>query len=606
MPTVSTSGDCGGTDRAAQEGTKAQPPACNNSGQIARPVWFGDEERPAFGWFHSPADGFVRGGVVICPPLGFDYLHGHYALRLLAERLAVAGFCALRFDYEGTGDSAGGNDDPGRLDAWIATVRFAVSLVREAGVDEVCVVGMRVGAALAAEAVATEHRIDQVVLWDPCSGRAFLREQRAISTITLGSTAGSPDGSLEIPGVVYDATTATEIEGLSIEKCSLPLARRVLVLTRADRPANRQLLAAPLAGEELLHEEAIGQAEFMDRYPPFQELPHVAIGRIVGWLCEGAWRQAVVTRALQLDGPCVVGRGSPGCRIVEAPVSVPPVGLFGILTYGENVPSASDTPTAIFLNVANQHHVGPSRLWVELAREWAMAGIRSLRLDMSGLGDSPSRQGEHGRWECNKPDAFDDVMDAASWVSPGDPSNVVIVGLCSAAYQALESALEVRARGVVAINPIVSLVPVERRAGLPLDARRRIVLPKDEVTVISRRGEHLAGMRERFPGLTWRARMTASLGGRRSGKWLTELVGQGTETLLVCGDAELRPIRQGVTAMQLHRLYRTGRLRLEHLAGLQHDLFIADQRSVVTRLVTEHVLSRFSGQSYQPRASRTR
>jgi hypothetical protein len=35
-------------------------------------------------------------------------------------------------------------------------------------------------------------------------------------------------------------------------------------------------------------------------------------------------------------------------------------------------------------------------------------------------------------------------------------------------------------------------------------------------------------------------------------------------------------------------------LRLEHVAGLQHDLFIADQRRLVTRLVTEHVLSRFS------------
>jgi hypothetical protein len=45
----------------------------------------------------------------------------------------------------------------------------------------------------------------------------------------------------------------------------------------------------------------------------------------------------------------------------------------------------------------------------------------------------------------------------------------------------------------------------------------------------------------------------------------------------------------------LHRLSRTGGLRLEHLPGLQHDLFIADQRRLVTRLVTEHVLSRFSG-----------
>jgi hypothetical protein len=76
-------------------------------------------------------------------------------------------------------------------------------------------------------------------------------------------------------------------------------------------------------------------------------------------------------------------------------------------------------------------------------------------------------------------------------------------------------------------------------------------------------------------------------------------VGQGTDTLLVCGDAELRTVRRAVPATRLHRLSRTGRLRLEHLAGLQHDLFIADQRRLVTRLVTEHVLSRFAGQSRQ-------
>jgi hypothetical protein len=172
-------------------------------------------------------------------------------------------------------------------------------------------------------------------------------------------------------------------------------------------------------------------------------------------------------------------------------------------------------------------------------------------------------------------------------------------------YQALEGTLAVWARGGVGVNPIASFEPAERSAGLPLDPRRRIVLPKDEVMRTSRLGERLAGMRERFPDLAWRTRTITCLG-RRSGRWLTELVGPGTDTLLVAGDAELRPIRQGVTAIQLHRTQRTGRLRLEHLAGLQHDLFIAEQRRMVTRLVIEHVLSRFSDQPYPPRVFLTR
>jgi len=556
------------------------------SGVASRPVWFGDEGRPAFGWFHSPPDGLAVGGAVICPPLAFNLFHAHYALRLLAERLAASGFCALRLDYDGTGDSAGGNDDPGRTEAWVATVRSALRLVRQSGVDNVGLVGMRFGATLAAQAATSDERVDQVVLWDPCaSGRSFLREQRAISTITLGSPAESPDGSVEIPGTLYDASTADDIEAVSIAKCALPLARRVLVLTRADRPVHRSLLNPALASEEFAHEQAVGQAEFMDRYPPVQELPHEAITGIVGWLGAGAGDEKVVVQVPEEGGPRQVEQGWGGSRTVEEPVSVPPVGLFGVLTYNHDV-RAPGAPAALFLNVANQHHVGPNRLWVELARQWAGAGIRSLRLDLSGLGDSPDRQGASGRWECFKPEAFEDVADAAQWLSPDDPSNVVLVGLCSGGYQALEGALVLRARGVVAINPFGSFDPAEFRAGLPLDPRRRVLLPAPE--------PEDARLEDARLDEAWRAGIVGTGGRSGSGRWLSELVRQGTDTLLVCGDAELRAARRGITAARLQRLSRTGGLRLEHVAGLQHDLFIADQRRLVTRLVTEHVLSRFS------------
>ena len=410
---------------------------------------------------------------MICPPLGFNYIHCHYALRLLAEELAVKGLCALRFDYDGTGDSAGDNDDPGRVGAWLATITHAVSLVRQAGACEVSLVGLRLGATLAAEAAANDGEVDQLVLWDPCaSGRAFLREQRAISTITLGTASESTDGSVEIPGVRYDATTAHDIEAMSVEKCALPLARRVLLLSRDDRPVSRTLLRTSLAREEFAHETAAGQAEFMDKYPPLQELPKAAIGLIAQWLVDGSKLRSGPIRIPESAGGHLVGCGPSKRGVVEQPVRIPPANLFGIVTYRDESTVASDEPPVLFLNVANQHHVGPNRLWVEWSRQWASAGVRSLRLDLSGLGDSPNRQGQEGPWQCCKPEAFDDVADAARWLSPDDPSRVILVGLCSAAYQVLESALAIRARGVVAINPVVFFVPPERRAGLPLDPRR--------------------------------------------------------------------------------------------------------------------------------------
>ena len=128
----------------------------------------------------------------------------------------------------------------------------------------------------------------------------------------------------------------------------------------------------------------------------------------------------------------------------------------------------------------------------------------------------------------------------------------------------------------MAINPVTSFVPPEGLAGLRLDPRRLIVFPSDDVVENFREAIRPTNLRQRFPGLAWRLRLIAHPR-RRSGRWLDQLVRQGTDTLLVCGDAEFRPIRKGVRAAHLQRLERTGRLRVEHLAGLQHDLFIADQ-----------------------------
>ena len=73
----------------------------------ARATWFGPEEGPLFGWLHWPDDGTARAGVVVCPPSGYEAVCAHRTLRVVAERLAERGFAVLRFDYDGTGDSAG-------------------------------------------------------------------------------------------------------------------------------------------------------------------------------------------------------------------------------------------------------------------------------------------------------------------------------------------------------------------------------------------------------------------------------------------------------------------------------------------------------------------
>ena len=78
-------------------------------------VWFGPESRPLYGWVARPAGGVARGGAILCPPMGEEGRAAHRTFRRLAEELADAGIVALRFDYDGTGDSAGLQDDPDRV-----------------------------------------------------------------------------------------------------------------------------------------------------------------------------------------------------------------------------------------------------------------------------------------------------------------------------------------------------------------------------------------------------------------------------------------------------------------------------------------------------------
>lgn len=562
-------------------------------------MWLEGSGRPVFAWFHSPRDRRARGGVVVCPPIGFDYYLAHYALRRLAEELAAAGLCAVRFDYDGTGDSLGGSGDPDRVQAWLTSVASARGALRRAGLERISLVGMRFGATLAAASAARDPGVDQLVLWDPiASGKSFLVEHHAVSVLTFGVPARSPDGSVEIPGTVFDATTVRSLHDLAVPGGGAPLARRVLVLTRHDRPVDRAVLRPTVAQERVDREEAVGQTALLDRTQLNRQLPVAATRRIVDWLSSGAPAEPRQVRAPTDPSRVVVGHGMQGRPIVERAVRVPPAGLFGILTEPEQPDepdgrtAAGVPPPVLFLNVAAEPHIGPARLWVDLARRWAGAGMRSLRLDLSGLGDSPQRGGA-GPWTYFKPEAFDDVADAARWVSPGDLSNVVLVGLCSSGYQALESALALGARGAVAVNPSVSIVPPEHRDGLTVDGRRRIALVQDAVAPALREGGSLGGLRERVPDLAWRARILLSPG-KRSGRWLTELVRQGTDTLIVAGDREVRPIRQGTTGLQLRRLERTGLLRLEHVPGLQHGLLVASHLGMVAELVSEHVLPRFS------------
>src|SRR2546427_3002506 len=132
------------------------------------PFYFGSPDKLLFGCYHEPTLGRRRKcAVVVCQPVGHEYINSHRALRQLAARLCDAGFPVLRFDYYGCGDSSGSREE-GTILQWLEDVSTAISEVRRrTAVVQVCLIGLRLGGTLAMIAAAQRADPESMVLWDP-------------------------------------------------------------------------------------------------------------------------------------------------------------------------------------------------------------------------------------------------------------------------------------------------------------------------------------------------------------------------------------------------------------------------------------------------------
>jgi pimeloyl-ACP methyl ester carboxylesterase len=132
-----------------------------------RPTLFGSSALPLFGVHHAPTGTPRDVGVVLFYPGLQEYGSAHGVIRSLASALAARGFHAFRFDYRGSGDSAGDPEDA-TIDAWAEDARAACDEIRDAtGVARLTFVGLRLGAAVAALVSATQPGVDGLFLWDP-------------------------------------------------------------------------------------------------------------------------------------------------------------------------------------------------------------------------------------------------------------------------------------------------------------------------------------------------------------------------------------------------------------------------------------------------------
>lgn len=230
------------------------------------PFYFGSSTKQLFGCYDAPLSGHTRDcGVVICYPMGHEYIMCHRAYRQLAVRLSRVGFHVLRFDFYGCGDS-GGDCNQGQIHQWLTDISTAIGEIRErCGSVKVCLVGLRLGATLGMMVGSERGDIAGLVLWDPIvSGSAYIEELGNLHQEMLSHSHAKPKRHIE-------GEKPTEALGFPLTDFMLRDLEKLDLLAIRQKPANKILVIE--TNEQVSGEQFRQHLTSMDARVEYQHLP---------------------------------------------------------------------------------------------------------------------------------------------------------------------------------------------------------------------------------------------------------------------------------------------------------------------------------------------
>lgn len=194
-------------------------------------LYFESGDKQIFGVFHTARSKTVRDkAILLCYPIGQEYIRSHWVFSQLAAQLASAGFPVLRFDYYATGDSYGESAE-GNVTQWKYDVFSAARKLQSAsGINQISIVGLRFGATLAKLAANEGLAIEDLILWDPVfSGQDYLKEIREIHTTLFNGKEAE-----EIMGYPYPQILQQQITAITPADFSIINACKTWIISTQD------------------------------------------------------------------------------------------------------------------------------------------------------------------------------------------------------------------------------------------------------------------------------------------------------------------------------------------------------------------------------------
>ncbi|MFK8111205.1 MAG: alpha/beta fold hydrolase [Rubripirellula sp.] len=278
-------------------------------------TYFGSPDHPLFGVYHQPrgrASSPTR-AVLICPPIGQEFMRSHMALRLLAKQIARRGSHVLRFDYRGVGDSHGNLEDVHSLETWEQDIVRSIEYLKEtSGAHQVMLLGLRIGAGLAHRVARQSADVHSLLLWEPVTcGSHYVQSQRAMHREMLDlwvckMKTENSDSAEELLGSIYSRSLVEELEDLRVDLSQTSQPHAVVTVSDSELSVGHD-------------EPSLQKIIPVDDVDSWSELPDLE----TAWLRSTTTRTIVQTADDMFDRLQKFGALSPVIPHVAFPIATP-------------------------------------------------------------------------------------------------------------------------------------------------------------------------------------------------------------------------------------------------------------------------------------------